>query len=386
MHKLKIVADEKIPFLDKLFYRIGEIKTLPSSEIKKENIKDFDILMVRTVTKVDAQLLENTRVKIVCTMASGIDHIDRIYLKKNNIRFIYAPGSNARAVAEYVIVSLLLLAKIKNISLNNKTVGVIGVGNVGKKVARFCSALGMNVLLNDPPKFNRFKNIKYLSLKNLSDADIITLHVPLTFSGKYKTYHMADENFFSSLKNGTIFINTSRGSVVDERALLTYHKKLLGIVLDVWENEPSINIELLKITDIGTPHIAGYSIDGKFNASFIVYKKLCKLLGIKPSINKSEVFPRTIIEKDISIRNDIFQTLYEIILQIYNPLNDHNELIKITKIGTSARREYFEMLRKNYPFRREFTNYLLRVNTLDSHFKKYEEIFKSLGFKIKNRG
>jgi erythronate-4-phosphate dehydrogenase len=197
---------------------------------------------------------------------------------------------------------------------------------------------------------------------------------------------MADENFFSSLKNGTIFINTSRGSVVDERALLTYHKKLLGIVLDVWENEPSINIELLKITDIGTPHIAGYSIDGKFNASFIVYKKLCKLLGIKPSINKSEVFPRTIIEKDISIRNDIFQTLYEIILQIYNPLNDHNELIKITKIGTSARREYFEMLRKNYPFRREFTNYLLRVNTLDSHFKKYEEIFKSLGFKIKNRG
>ncbi len=383
MRTLKIIADDKIHFLNELFSEIGEIEPIPASEIKPANIRDYDVLMVRTVTRVDESLLNNTGIKIVCSMTSGIDHIDRKYLRKKNIKLLYAPGSNSRSVAEYVITCLLTLTEMKDFILDRRTIGIIGVGNVGTKVAQMCTAFGMKVLLNDPPKYNRSKNRKYLSLKNLSDADIITLHIPLTFVGKYKTYHMVDENFLSRLKKGSIFINTSRGSVVDEDALLKYHRKFGGLVLDVWANEPDINIDLLKIADIGTPHIAGYSLDGKFNASFMVYKKLCKILEIKPNIKKNGVFSEIKEEKDVLItQNDIFNTLYRTILQIYNPLNDHKNLFRMVGFKPLAKRKYFEDLRRNYPVRREFPNYVLRICDRLSSLQKLVEIFRSLGFKI----
>jgi len=383
MPELKIIADEKIPFLSEFFSTLAILDTLPASEINQKNIKNYDALFVRTVTKINDKLLEGTKIKIIGSMTSGIDHIDRNYLRRNKIKLLYAPGSNARSVAEYVIASLLVFAKIKKISLKGKTIGIIGAGNVGTKVAQMCEAIGMRVLLNDPPKYNRTKNKKYLSFKKFSDADIITLHIPLTFRGKYKTFHLIDEEFLSTIKPGTILINTSRGAVIDEKMLIKFRKKLGGLIIDVWENEPEINIELLKTTDIGTPHIAGYSLDGKFNASYIVYKKLCKFLEIRPNIKKNDVFPEINEKKDVLIiQNDIFNTLCRTILQIYNPLNDHKNLFRMIGFEPRARRKYFEDLRRNYPVRREFPNYVLRMSDRLSSLQKLVEIFRSLGFKI----
>lgn len=358
MKNLKIIAEKKIPFLDEFFLPLGELVKLPSSQINNRNIRNSDILLVRSVNKVDRELLEGTKVKIVGSMTSGIDHIDRNYLRKNGIKLVYAPGSNARSVAEYVIACLLVLAKKKGISLNRETIGIIGVGNVGKMVAEMSKALRMKVLLNDPPKFVRTKDKKYLSLRNLGDAGIITLHVPLTVSGKYKTYRMVNGEFLKKLKRETILINTSRGGVIDEEALLKYRSRLKGLVLDVWKNEPMINIELLKTVDIGTPHIAGYSVDGKFNATYMVYRKLCKILGKKMSICKEEILPVLNGRIEVTIQNQSFiDILRKVVLNVYNPINDHNALMEIIKLKEAERRNYFESLRLNYPIRREFFNY-----------------------------
>lgn len=368
--------------MEELFSEIGKVKTISASEISQENIRNYDVLMVRTVTRVDSVLLKNTKIKIVCSMTSGIDHIDERFLKNQNIKLVYAPGANARSVAEYVIASLLIIAKRKKISLQEKTIGVIGVGNVGTKVVQMCTALGMKVLLRDPPKYNRTKNKKYLSLKKPSDAEIITLHVPLTFNGKYKTYHMVDDDFFACLKKGTIFINTSRGSVVDEYALKKYHKKLDGLVLDVWENEPNIDTELIKIVDIGTPHIAGYSLDGKLNATFMVCKKLCKILNKDFKIKKEKILPPLNKELKIYPENEnLLEILNSVVLKIYNPVYDHQRLIKMLNLKPEKRGRYFEYLRQNYPVRREFSNFCPVLNDCPERIR---EVLKGLGFRMKN--
>ncbi len=384
MPRIKIIADEKIPFLKEYFQDMGILNTIPASGINNKKIKNFDILLVRSVTKVNKQLLENTRIKIVGSMTSGIDHIDRTYLRKNNIKFIYAPGSNARSVAEYVIACLLILARKKGFSLDRKTIGIIGAGNVGTKVAQMCKALGMNVLLNDPPKFYRTKNKELLSFKKISDADIITIHVPLTFTGKYKTYRMIDEKFMRKIKNNTIFINTSRGAVIDENMLIKYVYKLGGLVLDVWENEPYINTHLLKITDIATPHIAGYSLDGKFNATIMVYKKLCKYFGKELSIEEQN--SKLNLNKEIMLDTNydkVQDIVYQIVLKVYNPLADSKELKKMLKFESINQAEYFRRLRDNYPVRREFSNYCIKLGKITAiGYKRVADLLTALGFKV----
>ncbi len=380
MSQLKIIADEKIAYLKEFFYEIAILDTIPSSEIKNERIKNYDVLFVRTITKVNEKLLEGTKIRIIGSMTSGIDHIDRKYLRKNGIKLIYAPGSNARSVAEYVIASLVTFARKNGIKIQDKTIGIIGVGNVGTRVAQMCSALGMKVLLNDPPKYNRTKDQSYISLKRLSDADIITLHVPLTFSGRYKTFHMVDEEFLLKLRPKTIFINTSRGAVVDEKAIMKFYERLGGLILDVWENEPDINIELLKLAELATPHIAGYSLDGKFNASYMVYKRLCKYLGIEKKIEKDSIIPK--LEKKINLsvgRGDLITILYQIITEVYNPMTDHKNLLEIISMQASERIRYFESLRANYPERREFDNYTVVAKNIPSATAK---ILSALGFRI----
>ncbi len=380
MPLLKIIADEKIPYLKELFSDFLVLDAIPSSEIGFEKIKSYDALFVRTVTKVNGSLLEGTNIRILGSMTSGVDHIDRKYLRKKGIKLIYAPGSNARSVAEYVIASLIVFAKKKGFILEDKTIGIIGVGNVGTKVAMMCHALGIKVLLYDPPKYIRTKNRRYISLKKLSDADIITLHVPLTFTGKYKTFHLVDEDFLKELKPRTTFINTSRGAVVDEKALIKFYNRLGGLILDVWENEPDINIELLKLADIGTPHIAGHSLEGKFSASYNVYKKLCKYLGIETKIEKRSKLPK--LEKKINLSvamDDLTTILYQIIREVYNPVTDHEKLMEIVNLPPLERRRFFESLRADYPERREFTNYKIIAKNLPCSIFT---ILSALGFRI----
>lgn len=385
MPGIKIIADEKIPFLKQYFLGIGTLSTLSASEINSKKIKNYDILLVRSVTKVNKELLENTRIKIVGSMTSGIDHIDRNYLRNNGIKLFYAPGSNANSVAEYIIACLLILAKKQGFSLNKKTIGIIGVGNVGKRVALMCRALGIDVLLNDPPKFNRTKNKELLSFNKISDADIITIHVPLTFTGKYRTYRMIDEKFMKKIKKNTILINTSRGAVIDESMLLKYAYKLSGLVLDVWDNEPYINTHLLEIADIATPHIAGYSLDGKFNATTMVCKKLCNYLGKELDIKKQkfnlDLNKKIILDTNYHKLQDI---IYQAVLKIYNPLADSKKLKKLLKFETKKQTEHFRRLRDNYRVRREFSNYVVKLGKkIPIDYKKAAEILTALGFKVK---
>ena len=262
---MKIITDENIPFVKETFSRIGEVRTVPGRDISFNLIKEADILLVRSVTRVNKELLEGTPVRFVGTATIGTDHIDEDYLKAKEIALASAPGSNANSVSEYVIASLLTLAKRMGFSLKGKSIGIVGVGNVGSKVVKKCEALEMKVLRNDPPLGRKTGDVRYLSLDAILEADIISLHVPLTYEGQDATYHLVDKDFLSKMKNRSILINTSRGDLVEEEALLEAirGKKLAGVILDVWKNEPNINTELLEIIDLATPHIAGYSLDGK---------------------------------------------------------------------------------------------------------------------------
>ncbi|HLB74875.1 MAG TPA: 4-phosphoerythronate dehydrogenase, partial [Sedimentisphaerales bacterium] len=281
---MKIVADANIPYVRECFSSIGDVEVVGGREITSDAIGDADVLLVRSITPVNARLLAGSRVKFVGTATIGFDHVDSDYLRRNNIAFASAPGSNANSAAEYVIAAILEIAQKHHIDLEGKSIGIIGVGNVGSRVAKKCRTLGLELRLNDPPLQRQTGDPNYLPLGNLLDCDFLTLHTPLTFEGKDKTYHLADEAFFKSLRKNCVFINASRGAVVDSAALIATIKmgRLQGVVLDVWENEPNIDTELLKMVDIGTPHVAGYSLDGKIAGMIIIYRAVCKHYGIEP--------------------------------------------------------------------------------------------------------
>ena len=290
---MKIIADENIPFVAECFSSICDVEVAPSREITPGVVADADALLVRSVTRVGADLLAGSKVRFVGTSTIGFDHIDIEYLSRNNIGFASAPGSNANSAAEYVTAALLHIAREHDISLEGKSIGIIGVGNVGSRVAKKATALGMKLCLNDPPLQRQSSAPKYLPIEKLFDCDFITLHTPLTFEGGDKTFHLADEKFFKSLKAGCVFLNTSRGGVVDSIALKAAigAGRLQATVLDVWENEPNIDTELLEMVDIGTPHIAGYSLDGKIVGMIMIYKAVCKYFGFSTKFDIESCFP-----------------------------------------------------------------------------------------------
>ena len=248
---LSIIVDEQIAYADKVFSKFGNILLVDGRTIDKEKVKNADILLVRSVTKVDESLLENTKIKFVGSATSGIDHIDTDYLEESNISFSYAPGSNANSVAEYVLNSLI--AKSQNskpsFSLSDKKIGIIGYGQVGSRVKHFMDIFDVKCLLNDPPLFDKTNDQSFVDLEEVLQSDIVTLHVPLTKISEYPTYNLVSDNFLEKLNPNTIFINTSRGEVVNEKALLSFKKNNpeLSLILDVWRDEPNINMDLLLI-------------------------------------------------------------------------------------------------------------------------------------------
>lgn len=382
---MKIIADENIPFVAECFSSIGNVEAVPAARITSRLIKDADILLVRSVTKVNSRLLSGSTVKFVGTATIGFEHIDTDFLKENNICFASAPGSNANSVAEYVVAALLEIAQKYNISLENKLTGIIGVGNVGSKVAEKCPALGMKTCLNDPPLKRKTADAKYLPMEKLLGCDFITLHVPLSFEGIDKTFHLADENFFKSLKKGCVFVNTSRGGVVDTAALKAAIKsnRLKATVLDVWENEPDIDTELLKMVDIATPHIAGYSTDGKIEGMIMVYKQACKYLGIETKFGAKDFLPAAYLGKirlgpDSKNQQDI---MLKTVREIYDIRRDDTEMRNILNMPDEKRAAFFSRLRKNYPVRREFGNTTIEMEKFD---KSLAEKLSKIGFKVTN--
>ena len=380
---VKIVVNKHIPYAMQAFERIGKVTAFDTHEITKDAVKDADILIVRSETKVDHTLLDGSRVKFVGTVTIGTDHVDEEYLAKNGITFVSAPGSNSNSVSEYITAALLELAQSQSFSLKDKTIGVVGVGNVGSKVWRKAEALGLRVLLNDPPLQRLGSNYPLHSLEKLMEADIITLHVPLTRSGPDATYHLFDENRIRKMKRGAILINTSRGGVVETEALKRTldDGHLSAAVLDVWEKEPNINTSLLELVSLGTQHIAGHSLDGKLNALQMIYKAVCRFLSkpIDLEINASLLDPIVREMKIDIIHGSIQQTLRDIVKQCYDINEDDRHLRQIISLPDEKRGKYFSRLRTDYRLRREFSNSAV---SLSREAENLADVLQLLGFKV----
>jgi len=374
---MKIAADANIPFVEECFSSIGEVSVVAGCDMTTEIAAGADILLVRSVTKVDSDLLSGSSVRFVGTATIGVDHIDTEYLRDNNIGFASASGSNADSVAEYIVAGLLELGK----NPGGKSIGIIGVGNVGSRVAKKCEALGMKVYLNDPPLQRQTSDAKYLPIEKIFDCDFVTMHTPLTFEGEDKTFHLADEKFFKSLKKGCVFFNTSRGPVVDSEALKGAIKdaRLGKVVLDVWEDEPNIDVELLEMVDIGTPHIAGYSFDGKVTGMIMIYKAACEHFGIDVQYGIEDFLPAAAVPKlEVDSKLvDIEDVLCRTVKRIYDIKKDDSNLRWILEQPVGKKGKYFSGLRKEYPVRREFQN--TRVVTDN---KMLAEKLNGIGFKL----
>lgn len=341
---MKIVCDNKVRFLDGVFNNIADIEFVAGREISADTVKDADALIVRTRTICNEQLLKDSNVKFIGTATIGYDHIDTQYCEQNNIFWTNAPGCNSGSVCQYIVSVLTCMAIHYGFDLKDKTIGVIGAGHVGAKVIKAAKLLGMNVLVNDPPlQLSGNKEYDFCSLDYLlQQADIVDIHVPYTASGEFATHHLCNDDFISKMKDGAVIINSSRGAVADNQAVLAAlnNNKLLTAVLDVWENEPDINRELLNRVYVGTPHIAGYSVDGKANATMQIVRSLSKFfnLGLDNWIPDTRQYPGVSLNYDQM--ND-----YKLVLRSYNVMYDS------IKLKTSP--EKFEYFRENYPTRRE---------------------------------
>ena len=373
---IKIIADENIPFLKGVLEPYSDITYLPGRLIGNEQLKEIDALLIRTRTKCTENLLKNTRVSFIGTATIGFDHIDTRFCENHQIKWTNAPGCNSSSVQQYIAAALLKMAGDFQFNLKDKTIGIVGVGNVGSKVAKLAKILGMNVLLNDPPRARNEGDKSFVDLDTLlNESDIITVHVPLNIVGGDKTYHLFNDRLIRKMKKGAWLINSSRGEVAEtssvKRALCS--AKLGGVVMDVWENEPDIDNELLDKAFLATPHIAGYSTDGKANGTSIIINDLCKSFNLPLTDWYPEVIPQPHI-REITIRaknRDPEDIIREAVLNTYNINEDDTKL----RFSPSD----FEKHRDEYPVRREFTAFIIN---LISGTKKVQKILEDIGFKV----
>lgn len=373
---MKIVIDHKIPFIKGAFEQKAEVVYLPGDQIGPEEVRDAEALIVRTRTKCNRLRLEGSAVKFIATATIGYDHIDTGWCDAAGIRWTNAPGCNSGSVEQYIVSVLLYLQGLQGTDPARHTLGIIGVGNVGSKVARAASILGYNVLLNDPPRADKEGDPAFTSLDALlGESDIITVHVPLSDRGKYPTRNLAGNDFFSGMKAGAVFINTSRGEVVDEAALKMAMRKgkVSEAILDVFKNEPAVDRELLSILTIATPHIAGYSTDGKANGTTMSVRAVSKFFNLgMDHWEPSDVPPPA--EPDIFVdggASDVMDILREAYGMTYDVREDHKRF--------TGHMDLFEKLRGDYGVRREPSAYNVRVYNDDG---KYREIFEGLRFGV----
>lgn len=373
---MKIIIDNKIPYIKGVLEPFAEVIYLPGKDITPEIVKDADAIITRTRTICNESLLKGSKVKIIATATIGYDHIDTQYCETNKIDWTNAPGCNSWSVAQYIMAALFSLAQKQDIQLNTKTIGVIGAGNVGSKVAFLCQTIGMKVLINDPPRQRNEGTAGFVSLEQIQQhADIVSFHTPLTRTGSDKTFHLADTAFFENCNQKLAFINSSRGEVMDTQAVKTAKKngKVNELIIDCWENEPNIDLELMNMAFIATPHIAGYSRDGKANGTSMSIRALSKKLelGIDnwecSNIEKPEV---PIIQ--INGKNKTEQEIIgQAVLHTYSIFNDS----KCLKESPST----FEKQRGNYPVRREFPSFTIQAIDVPENTLKKLQI---MGFKI----
>ncbi len=373
---MKIIIDNKIPYINGALEPFAEVIYLPGNKTTPEVVKDADAIVTRTRTICNENLLKGSKVKFIASATIGYDHIDTNYCKQAGIEWINAPGCNAKSVEQYVASSLFSISMRKRFRLHEKTIGIVGVGNVGTNVANFCKTIGMKVLLNDPPKERLEGTNEFVSLEKIkNEADIITFHVPLNHDGKDATLHMVDERFLNGLKKNPILINTCRGEVFNSDNVYDAIEAGLvsGLIADCWENEPDLDLDLLNLADYGTPHIAGYSKDGKANGTKMSVQAISQFfnLGIDNWEPKHVDLPKsTIIEIDGNQRREE-AILAEAVLSTYD--------IEIDDDNLRDAPHTFEKLREDYPVRREFGTYTVQATNME---KETIEKLKAIGFNI----
>jgi erythronate-4-phosphate dehydrogenase len=371
---VKIVADDKIPFLRGALEPYAEVVYLPGNEINRDLIMDADALLVRTRTKCNEQLLRDTNVRFIGTATIGFDHVDTQYCEENGIWWTNAPGCNSSSVQQYIAAALLTIAYGFSFYLREKTLGIIGVGNVGSKVAKLGKILGMNVLLNDPPRARKEGDKGFVSFDRIMhEADFVTLHVPLTLTGEDKTYHLFDDITFKKMKEGSWFFNSSRGEVVDTIALknILNSSRLGGTVIDVWENEPDIDPDLLSKVSLATPHIAGYSTDGKANGTAMIVNSLSSFFHLPfknwyPCNIPLPPFSEIVVKGNGRDEEDIIR---EAVLLTYD-IKEDDQKFRNSPTG-------FEKQRGDYPLRREFPSYSVKLTNCSHDTQKSLE---NIGF------
>lgn len=360
---MKVIIDDKIPYIEGALEPFAEVLYLPGKATTPDVVRDADALITRTRTICNESLLKGSRVSFIATATIGYDHIDTAYCERAGITWTNAPGCNAKSVEQYIASVLFVMAERKGWTLAGKTMGVVGVGQVGSNVARLASILGMKVLLNDPPRARVEGEAGFCSLETvLSDADIITLHVPLNLQGEDATYHMADEAFFKRLSRKPILINACRGEVMETNAAIEAirQERLTGLVVDCWENEPHPDPTLLSLVDLATPHIAGYSKDGKANGTSMSVQALSRFfnLGIDDWAAKGVEVPEQTTLSLIGSSSDEKQLnkqelVGQAILSTYDIRKDDADLRNAP--------HRFEALRGDYPLRREFPIYTIEA-------------------------
>ena len=372
---MKIIIDDKIPYIRGAFESVAEVVYLPGSKTTPEVVRDADAIVTRTRTICNEKLLSGSSVKFIATATIGYDHIDTDYCDSVGIRWTNAPGCNSKSVEQYIASTLMVLAEKNGWNLSEKCIGVVGVGNVGSKVARICEIFGMKVLLNDPPRERAEGSDKFVSLETIqNEADIITLHVPLNMKGEDATFHLVNNSFLNALKKKPVLINSCRGEVIETKAVKVALKsgQLSAFVCDCWENEPDLDLELLSLTEIATPHIAGYSKDGKATGTLMSVQAISKYLGLG-----LENWQPTGIEQPLEPVFEINgaglteqQIISKAILHTYDIRNDDQDLRNNV--------EKFEQLRGDYPTRREFPAFTVKAINIEENTL---EKLKLMGFK-----
>lgn len=374
---MKIVADENIPLVEAFFQEFGEIVRLPGRQMTAADVRDADALLVRSVTRVDAALLAGSSVGFVGTCTIGVDHLDQDYLVAHDIRYSSAPGCNANSVVEYVYAALTHL----NVNWQTAKVGIIGCGNVGGLLHSRLRDQGVDCYCYDPLLDSDYPDLTHL--EEVLACDIISMHTPLTTTGPFPSFHLLGEQELRQLKPGAVLLNCGRGAVIDNRALLGVleDRPDLRVVLDVWEPEPDINLALLDKVVLGTPHIAGYSYDGKLKGTEMIYSALCRHLNVNPAKSVADLIPPLADNTLRLTSDDEWIAAKALIAQVYDIAADDQRLRDLAaraRAGAESFAVGFDNLRKHYPIRREFHNYRL---IQDDSAAVGSALFAAMGFK-----
>ncbi len=354
--------------MEDAFGELGTIERYSGRDIGAAEVERADVLLVRSVTRVEPSLLDESPVQFVGSATIGTDHVDQDYLEEQGIAFAHAPASNADSVADYVVAALFLLARTHGVDLRDRTVGIVGCGNIGSRLGRRLTALGFTVLRNDPPleaaDAAAGRPYTFVGLDTvLDEADVVTLHVPLTTEGPHPTHHLVDEDALDRLSSGAWLLNTSRGSVVEGAALLEALRadELGAAVLDVWEGEPTPDEALVRAVDVATPHIAGYAYDGKVRGTTMLYEALCEHLGVTPTWSAASVLrpehPDALSCRPPDPRLPRTEWLHHLVRQAYDLEADDGRMRTLIETPPAERGDAFSALRAHYPVRREMQQY-----------------------------